>query len=108
MGGVDGLDEAEPSPPGFVIVVDCIFGAGEDVSILGGRSSSPSTSPSLLDGSLTSVFGLTKVAVEGGSDTYFCGVVLVFFRENHPDFFCLSSSRTTIRSSVKSGSYKME
>ena len=93
MGGVDGLDETEASPSEFIIVFDCKFGAGEGVGILGGKSSSASTSPALLGGSL--VF---RVAVD------FWGVVLVFFRENHPDFFLLSSSRTTIRSSVKSGS----
>ena len=96
LGGVDGLDEVEASPPESVIVFDCKFGAGEDVAILGGRSSS---SPALLATSLMSVFG-----VEDG----FLGVVLVLFRENHPDFFLLSSSRTTIRSSVKSGSYKVD
>ena len=105
MGGVDGRDKAEASPE-FVIVVDCKFGAGED--ILGGKSSLASSSPALLGGSLMPAFGLTKVAVEGGRDTFFCGVVLVFFRENHPDFFCLSSSRTTTRSSVNSGSYKAD
>jgi hypothetical protein len=75
LGGVDG------SP---MIVLDSKFGAGEDVSILGGRSSLSSTSPALLG---ESFFRLTEGAVEGGRDTYFCGVVLVFFRENHPDFF---------------------
>ena len=108
MGGVDGLDKAEASLPEFAVVVECKFGAGEDVCILGGRSSSASTSPALLGGLLTSVLRLTKVVVEGGRDTYFCGVVLVFFRENHPDFFLLSSSRTTTRSSVNSGSYKVD
>lgn len=56
LGGVDGLDKAEASPPEFVVVVECKFGAGEDVCILGGRSSSASTSPALLGGSLMSVF----------------------------------------------------
>lgn len=100
FGGVDGLDEVGASTPESVVVFDCKFGAGEDVDILGGRSSSlASTSPALLAGSLMSVF---RVAVD------FWGVVLVFFRENHPDFFLLSSSRTTIRSSVNSGSYKVD
>ena len=86
FGGVDGLDDTEASPPEFVTVFDCKFGVGEDVGILGGSSSLSSTSPALLDGSLTSVFKLAKVAVEGGRNT-FCGVVPVFFLENHPDFF---------------------
>jgi hypothetical protein len=108
LGGVDGLDKAEASPdaspPELVIAFDCKFGAGED--ILGGRSSSlTSTSPALLGESLLSVFRLTEETAEGGRTTCFCGVVLVFFRENHPDFFLLSSSRTTTRSSVNSGSY---
>ena len=104
LGGVDGLGEADASTSEFVFVVDCKFEVGED--ILGGRSSLASPSSALLG---ESVFGLTKVAVEGGRDTFFCGVVLVFFRENHPDFFFwLSSSRTTTRSSVKSGSYKVD
>lgn len=96
LGGVDGLDEVEASPPDSVIVFDCKFAAGEDVDILGGRSSSSSA---LLAGSLMSVFGV---------EDDFLGVVPVLFRENHPDFFLLSSSRTTMRSSVKSGSYKVD
>ena len=99
LGGVDGLDKVDTSPPESVIVFDCKFGAGEDVGILGGRSSLASASPDLLAGSLTSFF-----IVEDD----FCGVVLVLFRENHPDFFLSSPSRTTIRSSVKSGSYKVD
>ena len=108
LGGVDGLDKAEASSPEFVIVFDCKFGAGEDVCILGGRSSLASFSPALLGGSLMFVFVLTEVAAEGGRNTCFCGVVPVFFRENHPDFFRFSSSRTTIRSSVNSGSFKVD
>ena len=96
MGGVDGLDEAEASPSEFVIVSDCKSGADEDVGILGGRSSSSASASPL---SFVSVF---EVVVE------FWEVVLVFVRENHPDFFGLSPSRTTIRSSVKSGSYKVD
>lgn len=107
MGGVDG-PEAETPPSELVIVVDGKCGAGEDVCILGGRSSSASTSPVLPGESLVFVLRLAKVAVDGGRTTCFCGVVLLFFRENHPDFFWLSSSRTTIRSSVKSGSYKVD
>jgi hypothetical protein len=106
LGDVDGLDKAEASPP--ECVVDCKFGAGEDVCILGGRSSLSTTSPALLGGSLMFVLRFPKVAVEGGRETYFCGVVLVFFLENHPDFFWLSSSRTTIRSSANSGSYEVD
>ena len=107
LSGVDGLDKVEASsgasPPKLVIVFDCEFGAGED--ILGGRSSLTSSSPALLGELLISFFRLAEVTAEGGRTTCFCGVVLVFFRENHPDFFLLSSSRTTIRSSVNSGSY---
>lgn len=106
LGGVDGLDVVRVSLSEFVIVVDDM--AGEDVCILGGRSSSTSTTPALLNESLVFFSRLAKVAVDGGRTTDFCGDVLVFFRENHPDFSRLSSSRTTIRSSVKSGSYKVD
>jgi hypothetical protein len=99
LGGVDGLDKVEASPPEFVIGFACKFGAGEGVGILGGRSPSASTSQALLAGSLLSVFREVDD---------FWGVALVFFRENHPDFFFLSSSRTTTRSSRNSGSYKVD
>jgi hypothetical protein len=85
-GGVDGLDKAEASPPELVIVDEGNWGAGEELCILGGKSSSVSTSPALF-GELVFVFRLAKVAVDGGRTTGFCGVALVFFRENHPDFF---------------------
>jgi hypothetical protein len=78
-------------------------------SILGGSSSlSPvtrvSSSGNPLVSSLTGFLVFAKVVVEGGRETGFCGVVSAFFLENQPDFFFFSSSRTTIRSSVKSGS----
>jgi hypothetical protein len=85
LGGVDGLDIVGVSPSEFLIVVDGISGTGEEFCILGGRSSSASTTP-LSGESLVFVFRFTKVAVDGGRTTDICGDVLVF-RENHPDLF---------------------
>ena len=96
MDGVSGVNVTGVSPSEF----DGICRAGEDVCILGGRSSSASTTSDLLDETL--------VAVDGGRTTDCCGNGPVFFRENHPDFFSLSPSRTTMRSSVKSGSYNID
>ena len=83
LSGVDGLGIAGVSPSD--IGSDC--GTGEDVSILGGNSSSTSTTPALLGEPLVFFFRLAKVAVDGGRTTDLAGDVLVFFRENHPDFF---------------------
>ena len=53
---MDGLNKVEASPLEFVDMFDCKFGAGENVGILGGRSSLTSISPALLAESLMSVF----------------------------------------------------
>jgi hypothetical protein len=87
--------------------IDPGFGDAFTHSILGGSSSSSSTVVGALVGvsPLLLVFRSVRVVAEGGRETDFKGVVLVFFLENQPDFFCFSSSFTTIRSSVKSGSW---
>lgn len=92
--------------------VDPRLGDAFTLSILGGSSSS-STSATvagalegnpLIPASLAA-FELVRVVAKGGRDTGLEGVVFVFFLENQPDFFCFSSSFTTIRSSVNSGSF---
>ena len=89
--------------------VDPGFGDAFTLSILGGSSSSSSTATAdralSFPSSLFPVLRSLRVVAEGGRETGFDGVVLVFFLENQPDFFCFSSSLTTMRSSVNSGSY---
>ena len=90
---------------------EIVSGLGEACaeSNLGGRSSSSLVAVpfDMALGDPSGFLMFANVAAEGGRETCFRGVVSGFFFENQPDFFCFSSSRTTIRSSVKSGSYKL-
>lgn len=89
--GREGVGVAFPEP-GSVTVSDI----GEpctpvEVLIRGGRSSSSPASDTLLGEpfapALLAFLFAAKVVVEGGRETLFCGVVLDFFLENHPDLF---------------------
>jgi hypothetical protein len=109
--GVLGLDGIGVFLPVLGREIDPGFGDAFALPILGGSSSSSTAAATEallvvpLISALLSFFWSAKGAAEGGLETGFEGVESVFFLENQPDFFCLSSSLTTIRSSVNSGSY---
>ena len=99
LGGVGGRSVGVVSAPD-----EGVFSGSEDPS-LGGRSSSSSTVAGTADATALPIGRLlANVAVEGGRTTCDLGPSLIFLRPNQPPLFCSSSSVTTTRSSVKSGS----